>query len=704
MSMETIHKKNGRLHIYVRQDKYKGELKSHNWVGRASINGKQKVFSSGTTNLEEAIPILEKWFDELQLEKKDDIQVNKPIKAQNVTVNQEQSTSSAANLENHQNISSGSKLEKPKDSNFNKSVKGVTIGMLEKLKNFKFSKSNNANQDNNKQTNQANRASKLKKVFQNFFQSKVSKLSVAGEEIVGLDITREAIRVAQVSQDKDEKWILDKFSYRLLDAEKIGANILESKDYLAEEIKLALNNAKITSKNIALSIPVTSAIIRVVTSPLMQDEELQKAIETDSLWENLVQLTDNLNDYSIFHQIINRNSKNNTMEILFVASKLADVNAYTSIVKKAGLAPVIMDVRCFTLKNAFDNTKFLAATDKVNSVILELGMEENYMMIIHNNIPIITDIFLRPQEKEHLLQVKSNQISTEADAAVRRYAMQVKQAITDYESKYENKIKNIQLVSSLKNISDLIPVFKKNLPTTGFINFDPLQSVSVPSYNNEKILDDNKSPLSSVLGLAYRKLDVFGYYKFVTAVKNINLLPNRDAVRQQNKLKFLSGFALKGVAGTVAGIYLLLIVFSYFQISNNKEKLIEFDQVQVEFDKLNIQFSKLAKQRREMQASLDLGKKINSNQATSYRTLAQVTRSVPLRVNFDKIVFNGNDSLIIEGMAFSDQDILNFIANLNAKSLIDQASLVNMKVENTETTAGNNNKKGFVINCKLKVI
>ena len=704
MSMDTIHKKDGRLHIYVRQDKYKGELKSHNWVGRASINGKQKVSSSGTTNLEEAIPILEKWFDELQLEKNDDIQVNKSIEEQNVSVNQDQSTKSPVNEENGQNFSSSSKLEKPTDSNINKSVTGVRIGMLEKLKNFKFSKSNNVNQDNNKQSNQVNKASKLKKVFQNFFQSKVSKLSIAGEEIVGLDITKEAIRVAQVTQDKDEKWILDKFSYRLLDAEKIGENILESKDYLAEEIKLALHNAKITSKNIALSIPVTSAIIRVVTSPLMQDEELQKAIETDSLWENLVQLTDNLNDYSIFHQIINRNSKNNTMEILFVASKLADVNAYTSIVKKAGLAPVIMDVRCFTLKNAFDNTKFLAATDKVNSVILELGMEENYMMIIHNNIPIITDIFLRPQEKEHLLQIKSNQVSTEADAAVRRYAMQVKQAITDYESKYENKIKNIQLVSSLKNISDIIPVFKKNLPTTGFINFDPLQSVSVPSYNDEKILDDNKSPLSSVLGLAYRKLDVFGYYKFVTAVKNINLLPNRDAVRQQNKLKFLSGFALKGVASAVAGIYLLLIVFSYFQISSNKEKLIEFDQVQVEFDKLNIQFSKLAKQRREMQASLDLGKKINSNQATSYRTLAQVTRSVPLRVNFDKIVFNGNDSLTIEGMAFSDQDILNFIANLNAKSLIDQASLVNMKVENTETTAGNNNKKGFVINCKLKVI
>ena len=696
--METIHKRDGRLHIYVRQDKYKGELKSHNWVGRTYINGKQKVISSGTTNLEEAIPILEKWFDELQLQKNDNI-------GENLTNSPENQAQQINNPPTDQLAKEA--VKEPSAPLANEDVqstkKNVATGMLDKLKNIKlpnFKASKNSS--DNDVTNQTTQKGKVKELFQKFFQSKVSKMSVAGEEIAGLDITKEAIRVAQVSQDKEENWILDKFSYRLLDQEKMTENVLENKDYVADEIELAMSNAKITSKNIALSIPVTSAIIRVVTSPLMTDDELQKAIETDSLWENLVQLTDNLNDYSIFHQIINRNSKNNTMEILFVASKLSDVNAYASIAKKAGLNPVIMDVRCFTLKNAHDNTKFKSINKNENSVILELGLEENYVMIIHNNIPIITDIFLRPQEKQHILDVVSEQIPTEAEAVIRRYAMQIKQAITDYEAKYENKITSIQVVSSLKNISFLIPAFKKNLPTTGFINFDPLQSVSVPSYNNEKIPNDNKSPIASVLGLAYRKLDVFGYYKFVTAVKNINLLPNRDAIRQQNKLKFLSGFALKGVAGAVAGIYLLLIVFSYFQISSNKEELVQFDEIQMEFDKLNIQFSKLAKKRREMQKSLDLGKMVNSNQATSYRTLAQVTRSVPLRVNFNKITFDGNDSLIIEGMAFSDQDILNFIANLNAKSLIEQASLATMKVENSESTAGSNKKKGFVINCKLK--
>ena len=45
----------------------------------------------------------------------------------------------------------------------------------------------------------------------------------------------------------------------------------------------------------------------------------------------LFNLTDNLDDYSIFHQVINRNEKANTMDILFVASKLSDINSYTSL-------------------------------------------------------------------------------------------------------------------------------------------------------------------------------------------------------------------------------------------------------------------------------------------------------------------------------------------------------------------------------------
>ncbi len=693
---KVIHRKDGRLHVYVRQDKYKGELKSRNWVGRAYIHGKQLVYSSGTPELDDAIPVLDKWYDDKIREIRE--------KEENI----KKTTENLKKIENDEGVKlfsdqveKNQQISQPKLESDNQIQKGLTSSMLEKLKSFKFSKKKNNSNEENINPNNQNKTKKKSFSLKNIFKSRVSKLSIAGEEIAGLDITKDSIKVSQVSQDKDEKWILDKFSYRLLDQEKISDNVLENKDYIAEEISLALANAKITSKNIAMSIPVTSAIIKVVTSPLMQDEELQKAIDTDSLWENLVQLTDNLNDYSVFHQVINRNSKTNTMEILFVASKLSDVNEYSNIVKKAGLNPVIIDVRCFTLKNAHDNTEFKSIVEKTSSAILELGPEENYLMIIHNNIPVITDVFLRQPEKE-ILSAMGEQSNPEAEAVIRRYSMQIKQALADYEAKYENKISNIQVVSSMKNISSVLNAFKKNLPTIGFHLFDPLQGVQIPSYNSEKTNIDNRSTFASVIGLAYRKLDVFGYYKFVTAVKNINLLPNRETVRQKGRLKFLTGFAFKGIAGLVAGIYLILIVTSYFQIKTNSEILNEYDQVQVEYDQLNIKFSKLIKRKREIDKSLELGKLVNSNQVQSYRALAQIARSVPLRVNFTNLKFDGKNNIIITGLAFADQDILNFISNLNSKSLIAQASLTNMKEETQDQNSNSKNMKRFTINCILK--
>tara|TARA_A100001011_G_scaffold372902_1_gene431770 strand:- start:3983 stop:6301 length:2319 start_codon:yes stop_codon:yes gene_type:complete len=734
VSHEVIHKKDGRLHIYVRQDKYKGELKSKNWVGRAYIAGKQTIHSSRTTVLEEAIPILEKWFDEIS-EKRDEVQ--------NKTENLEKNLSETISKTEIQE----KQLPLEKDEN-----KGLKSGMFEKLKDIKVGnllkskKSSDENSEENKNspssmmdklknikldgllkknTNEGAEGEKksfdsIKKLFKpggdnkgkkssldsikNLFKSKVSKVSVAGEEIAGIDITREAIRVSQVSGDKDNGFVLDKFSYRSLDQEKVQENILESRDYLVGEIEQALINAKITTQNVAISIPVSSAIIRVVQSPLITETELQKAIETDSLWENLVQLGENLNEYSIFHQVINRNEKAQTMEILFVASKLSDINDYSSLMKKCGLNPVIVDVRCFTLKNSFDNSIFKNIEERKDSTILEVGVDENYLMIIHNDTPIITDIFLRQPEKELLTSLsQTSESNTEAQAVIRRYAMQLKQALNDYEGKYDSKINNIQVISSLANIDNIIPEFKKNLPTVGFKIFDPLENVSVPQYNSDKVDLKNKSPLASVMGLAFRKLDIFGYYKFVTAVKNINLLPNREALKKTAKLKFLSGFAFKGAASAIAGIYIIMSIFSYFQIQSNKSKLVNFDDIQIEYQTLQSEYQVHSNKLYGMMASLELGKIVGSNQINSYRALAQVARSVPARVQFTKMVFNGDNSIKIEGKAFSDQDILNFINNLNAKKLVKQASLVTMNVQtSTEEGDSSTNKKGFEIACIIE--
>ena len=464
---------------------------------------------------------------------------------------------------------------------------------------------------------------------------------------------------------------------------------------------MAIQRSKITTTNAAIAIPVTSAIIRVVTSPLMTDEELKKAVETDSLWENLVQLTDNLADYSIFHQVINRNEKDNTMDILFVASKLSDINNYTKIIKKGGLNPVIIDVKCFALKSAVDQINQLSGSIENSNLtaLLEFGMDENYVMILYENNPIITDIFIRGQDRNTIKDI-SNQEETEA--FTRRYITQVKQAISDFEVKYEKRIRNIKVVSSEKNIDTFLEGFRKTLANTGFNLLDPLDQIKIPAQLEESTnIIANKSYLSTVMGLAFRKLDVFGYYKFVTAVKNINLLPNRDNMIKQKKMKVFSNFAFKGVIGVVALIYIALFGLSFWNIQKYNKQLVDYENIITTHELKTVEKDALAKKVSIMSKTLKLSKSIKSNKKFSYRILAQVASSVPNRVRFQSLEYNGSDLLIVSGDAFSDQDILKLIANLNTKSLISQASLASMNLPSSGE-GKSQVMKGFKIAVVLK--
>ena len=475
---------------------------------------------------------------------------------------------------------------------------------------------------------------------------------------------------------------------------------MDNQDKFGDELKIALQKSKITTTNAAIAIPVTSAIIRVVTAPLMTDEELSKAIDTDSLWENLVQLTDNLNDYSIFHQVINRDKTANTMDILFVASKLSDINSYTAIIKKGGLNAVIIDVKCFALKSAVDQMNQLAGSieDANLTAVLEFGLDENYVMILYENNPIITDIFIRSQDR-NTLQNSDNQ--EEMDALVRRYVTQVKQAVQDFETKYEKRIRNLKVVSNLENVETYLGTFRKNLTNTGFNLLDPIKEIKVPAQLEESVKLDNRSYLSTVIGLAFRKLDVFGYYKFVTAVKNINLLPNRDSMIAQKKAKVFSNFAFKGAIGVIAIIYIVLFGLSFWQINTLNKQLVGYDDILQTHELRTLEKNKVQKELALILKSLKISKSIKSNKKVSFRVLAQIASAVPKRVKFNSIEYNGSNQIIIQGTASSDQDILKLISNLNNKKLIMQAQLATMTLPDGQT-AGAPTMKGFKIACILE--
>jgi type IV pilus assembly protein PilN len=562
-----------------------------------------------------------------------------------------------------------------------------------------FKKKTDSTQDITPQTSSTN---KKESFFSKFFKNKLGKSSVKGEEVIGVDFSSNEIRLAQINSDKSNQWILQKFYAHKFEGIPEDANILDHQDKIADELKIALQKGKFDTSNAAIAIPVTSAIIRVVTSPLMTDEELNNAVKTDSLWENLVQLTDNLDDYSIFHQVINRDTTGNTMDILFVASKLADINSYTDIVEKGGLNAVIIDVKCFALKSAVDQINQISGTidDSNLTAVLEFGLDENYVMILYENNPIITDIFIRGQDRKTLVESDNPE---EMDALVRRYITQVKQAVQDFETKYEKRIRNLKVTSNLENVETYLASFRKNLVNTGFNLFDPLDGVKIPAQLEESINLTNRSHLSTVIGLAFRKLDVFGYFKFVTAVKNINLLPNRDTMMKQKRAKAFSNFAFKGIVGIVSIVYVVLFGLSFWQINSLNSKIADYDQVVQNHEMKSLEASKAAKELGQLKKALQLSKSIKSNKKISFRVLAQIASAVPKRVKFLKLDYNGTNQIIIEGLASNDQDILKLISNLNNKKLISQASLASMLLPNSNNSTSNN-MKGFIIMCKLEKV
>ena len=695
-SHQVIHKKEGRLHIYVRQDKYKGELKSKNWVGRLYIDGKQKISSSGTTNLDEAIQILEKWFDDIQ----DESERLKNENSLNKNINQEATdtlTNNQINNQTQEQIATTS-LNENLLTTTQEQIKNKLSNIFGKIKEIKIKKPDFAKNFNKSSFNKS-KVANYKSKLENFFKSKLGKSSVQGEEIIGVELSNKEIRIAQVSSNKANQWVLEKLHIHPVDITDDSTPI-DNADKFSAELMLAIQKYKITSPNAAIAIPVTSAIIRVVTAPLMKDEELNKAIETNSLWENLVQLTDSLEDYSIFHQVINRNEKENTMDLLFVASKLTDINSYTSIIKNAGLNPVIIDVKCFALKSAVDQVNQIAnKTEDTNlTAVLEFGLDENYLMILYDNNPIITDIFIRGQDRKIL---QGSQNTEEKEGLVRRYVAQVKQAIQDFETKYEKRIRNIKVVSDIKNVDEYLASFRKALMNIGFNTFDPTEGLKIPS-QNQQILDNklNRSYLSTSVGLAFRKLDVFGYYKFVTAVKNINLLPDRSNVMKQKKMKAISGFAFKGITAAVAAIYVVLFGLSFWNIISYNNKLKQYEAVKIDHTKIIKQKKIVSKEFKVINTSLKLSKTLKSNKELTYRILAQVASSVPNRVKFDQVVFNGSNRLTIQGLAATDQDILKFIENLSKQKLVEQASLSSMRLP--KSSAGSATMKGFRVFVKIK--
>jgi len=542
--------------------------------------------------------------------------------------------------------------------------------------------------------------------FSQYFFNLISKYSASQEEVVGIEVTPTSVKVAQLSEQND-RWSLTKFSYRNVDN---GSDELlrSSPDIYVEHIRTALQIAKIETNNAAIALPVSSAIIRVLQMPVMTDEEMDNAIATDSLWENLTQLPDALENYSIFHQVIKRHNELNIMDVLFVASKIDDVNLYADIVRQAGLVPVIVDVRCFALRNAFETQILNQPTisgQQSPLAILEFSDSENFILILQEETPYVVDIFIRPQDKELLSTMSGAMSSGYIDQllidVLNRFTVQVKQALAGFENQYKTEpIKDLIIVSPLPAITGVVQELQKGLGEVNMSIHSPFDKINIPEQLKEKTsTEENPSMFTAVIGLATRRLDVFGYFKFVTGVRNINLLPNRGNVKKKRRTDMYSKFAY---IGTSIFLTLLFVIYGYFafgKYTSNKQELADYGTINQQFEQANTQFQKLLTAKKDLEKDLSKGQKLKSNSKSSFILFREISQAVPKNIVLVSIRTSEQDynTLVIEGQSMEDRPIIDLIDALNSRETIEKASLINMTVITVNSGENSQEVKSFEI-------
>lgn len=207
--------------------------------------------------------------------------------------------------------------------------------------------------------------------------SKKSKSSV------GLDIGSSLIKVVEVDHSKGEP-VLTKYGVIKLPPEAIVEGEMMDQSLVIEGIQECMTKAGITQKEVVTAVSGRAVIVKKVVMDKMNPDDAKEAI----FWEAEQHVPFDIDDVCLDFQVLKEDVGANQMEILLVAAKKDMVNAHATIIRDAGLQPVIIDVDSFAVQNAIETSGDSDAG--LVTGLINIGSDVTNINIVQNNIPYFT--------------------------------------------------------------------------------------------------------------------------------------------------------------------------------------------------------------------------------------------------------------------------------------------------------------------------
>jgi type IV pilus assembly protein PilM len=204
-----------------------------------------------------------------------------------------------------------------------------------------------------------------------------------GKNCIGLDIGSSSVKAVQVKRSK-RGIELQAFGVEPLMPQTIVDGTIMDQGAVVQAIRTLWNRLRLRQKEVAIAIAGHSVIIKKINMPSMSLLELQEQIPYEA--EHHIPFAKD--DVEIDYDVVNMENAAGQMEILLVAAKKEVVHDYVSVVREAGLNPVVVDVAAFTTQNAYEVNYDLEPGE--TTVLINIGAAISNINIIRDNTSLFT--------------------------------------------------------------------------------------------------------------------------------------------------------------------------------------------------------------------------------------------------------------------------------------------------------------------------
>ncbi|RJR30412.1 type IV pilus assembly protein PilM [Candidatus Microgenomates bacterium] len=211
---------------------------------------------------------------------------------------------------------------------------------------------------------------------------------------VGLDIGTKSIKVVELNQDGN------KFSLKSAGAvgyvgAPIEPNLQDEKEIaaLGSIIKKLMQDAKVTGKDVSISLPESQVFTRMLKFPMLTDQEISSAVK----WEAEEYIPIPLKEAIVEHSILDRLESSNPPQVvvLLIAVLKTLVEKYVEVVNAAGLNVISVETELLSM------VRSLAVPEKTIMVVdfgaksTDIAVARNMQLYFSRSIPTAGDAFSR---------------------------------------------------------------------------------------------------------------------------------------------------------------------------------------------------------------------------------------------------------------------------------------------------------------------